>query len=265
RKVLMLHCSLAHGGAWSGVARALSVAGVPVQARAMDLPGHGRSADWDPGQSFQAQARAMAERVVEDWGGPVDVLGHSFGATVALRLAVDRPDLVRSLALYEPVFFTPAFRMFDGLEAQHDVELAPYQQAWEAGDHEAAARAFMSVWGDGRPWEALPEVQRQAFASRIPLINAIRDTNYGDPAGMLSERRLAGLRCPVLLMDGGDSPVYVGRINEALLAEMPFARREVLAGAAHMGVLTHPEQVAARISGFLESVAGEMAENSTFG
>ncbi|MBR9764374.1 MAG: alpha/beta hydrolase [Rhodobacteraceae bacterium] len=263
RKVLMLHCSLAHGGAWTGVARALAAQGMDLQARAMDLPGHGRSADWDPARSFQQQAREMAEAVIADWGGPVDVLGHSFGATVALRLAVDRPGLVRSLALYEPVFFTPAFRMFAGLEARHDAELAPYQSAWKAGDRESAARAFMATWGDGRPWEALPEGQRAAFTSRIHLIDAIRDTNYGDPAGMLSEGKLAALSCPVLLMDGAESPVYVARINDVLQAEMPFARREVLPGAAHMGVLTHPDQVAARIAAFLSDVEETPREFST--
>ena len=39
---------------------------------------------------------------------PIDVIGHSFGATVALRLAVEQPEKVRSLTLIEPVFFAVA-------------------------------------------------------------------------------------------------------------------------------------------------------------
>ncbi|MCA1335079.1 alpha/beta fold hydrolase [Pseudooceanicola marinus] len=250
RKLLMIHCSLAHSGAWGGVAKAMD--GL-AQMRAFDLPGHGRSVDWDPAQSFQEQARDMAVRVIEDWGGgPVDLVGHSFGATVALRLAVDRPDLVRSLALYEPVFFTAAFRAFPGMEAQHDRDLADFDTAFAAGDRDGAARAFMRVWGDGRPWTSLPEAQRAGFVSRIHLIDAIRDTNYGDPAGMLSEGKLAALDLPVLLMDGADSPVFAPRINEALLAEIPGARRQVVAGAAHMGVLTAPEAVASLLKDFLD-------------
>ncbi|MGI3167080.1 alpha/beta fold hydrolase [Pseudooceanicola sp. 200-1SW] len=257
-KLLMIHCSLAHSGAWGGVARALD--GL-AQMRAFDLPGHGRSADWDPEQSFQQQARDMAVRVIEDWGGPVDLVAHSFGATVALRLAVDRPDLVRSLALYEPVFFTAGFRAFPGLEAQHDAELQGYAEAWAAGDRMEAARHFMSVWGDGRPWEALPEAQRAGFAARIHLIHAIRDTNYGDPSDMLAGGKLAALRIPVLLMDGADSPVYVGRINQALAAEIPGARREVIAEADHMGVLTQPETVAALVRDFLNLTPARAAES----
>lgn len=258
-KVLMIHCSLAHSGAWGGVARLLQG---QAQLRAFDLPGHGRSADWDRGQSLQAQARDMAERVIAGWGGgPVDVVAHSFGATVALRLAVDRPDLVRSMALYEPVFFTAGFQAFPGLQAQHDAELAGYASAWAAGDRAEAARHFMAVWGDGRPWEALPQAQRAGFADQIHLIDAIRDTNYGDPAGMLAEGKLAALQIPVLLMEGADSPVYVARINAALQAQIPGARREVVAGASHMGPITAPAKIAALLADFLHLDQPAEAEN----
>lgn len=249
RRLLMIHCSLAHSGAWQGVATRLAP---KVESRAYDLPGHGKSGDWHADVSYQEQSVEMAVGLIHSWGGgPVDILGHSFGATVAMRLAVDHPDLVRSLSLYEPVFFTAGFRAFPGLQAQHDLDMAPFAQAYAAGDHDAAARAFMSVWGDGRSWDRLPEAQRQGFAARIPLIEAIRETNYGDPAGMLSQGRLGALSCPVLLMEGELSPVYASRINEALQGHMPFAERSVIAGAAHMGPVTHAGDVADAVQRFI--------------
>ena len=42
RPALLIHCSLAHGGSWAGVARRLSDR---LRMVAFDLPGHGRSAD----------------------------------------------------------------------------------------------------------------------------------------------------------------------------------------------------------------------------
>lgn len=251
RRMLMIHCSLAHSGAWQGVATRLAP---EMEMRAFDLPGHGKSGDWHADVSFQEQSVEMAAGLLESWGdGPVDVLGHSFGATVALRLAVERPELVRSLALYEPVFFTAGFRAFPGLQAEHDAKMAPYAEAYAAGDHEGAARAFMSVWGDGRAWERLPEAQREAFTARIPLIDAIRETNYGDPAGMLSRGRLTALTCPVLLMEGEVGPIFAARINDALQVQMPFADRVVIEDAAHMGPVTHAAQVADSVQTFLAS------------
>ncbi|QPM90385.1 alpha/beta fold hydrolase [Pseudooceanicola algae] len=250
RQILMIHCSLAHSGAWQGVAASLEDM---AESRAFDVPGHGKSGPWDPDRLFQEQTMAMAVDLIRDWGvGPVDLVGHSFGATVGLRLAVERPDLLRSLTLIEPPFMTPAFRAFPELEAQHDHEMAGYDLAVKAGRREEAARAFMAVWGDGRAWDRLPEVQRQGFVDRIGLIEALRATNYGDPLGMLAEGRLAALDLPVLLVESADGPVYAARINEALAQEMPWAERVVVPGA-HMAPITHPVKTAKAIRSFLNA------------
>ncbi|MBC7676775.1 MAG: alpha/beta fold hydrolase, partial [Rhodoferax sp.] len=117
RPVLALHCSLAHAGAWSGLVDHLS--GVTVTA--LDQPGHGRAADWDGVTDLHGLTTRLSIEMAEAMGGgiPIDVIGHSFGATVALRMALERPDLVRSLVLIEPPLFaaaraggSPAFALF---------------------------------------------------------------------------------------------------------------------------------------------------------
>ena len=75
--------------------------------RAFDLPGHGRSPDWDGVVEYQHLSTQIAASFVIE---PVDLIGHSFGATVALRLAVEQPQKLRSLTLIEPVFFAVAAR-----------------------------------------------------------------------------------------------------------------------------------------------------------
>jgi pimeloyl-ACP methyl ester carboxylesterase len=69
-----------------------------------DLPGHGRSAPW-AGTDYHSDATAVAAALLH---GPTHIIGHSFGATVALRLAVERPDLVSRVTLIEPVMFAAA-------------------------------------------------------------------------------------------------------------------------------------------------------------
>lgn len=64
---------------------------------ATDLWGHGRTADRDGAfslASFSADVAGLIERVA---GGSAHVLGHSIGSTVALDLAIRRPELVRQL------------------------------------------------------------------------------------------------------------------------------------------------------------------------
>lgn len=69
-----------------------------------DRPGHGYSARPNNGAELGVQAAQMAGVLEQLAGGvPAIVVGHSFGGAVALRLALDRPDLVKGLVLSAPV------------------------------------------------------------------------------------------------------------------------------------------------------------------
>ena len=100
RKALLIHCSLGHSGSWAPLAELL---GDTLDMVAFDLPGHGQSGDWCPSDGeIQGLATDMAAGLLTE---PADIIGHSFGATVALRLALERPELVRSLTLIETRVF----------------------------------------------------------------------------------------------------------------------------------------------------------------
>lgn len=248
RPALAIHCSLAHCGAWAGVARAL---GGHLTVTAFDLPGHGGSGPWEGAGEIQAVSTAMAADLVTETGAPADILGHSFGATVALRLAVEHPHLVRSLSLYEPVFFAVALADRPEMRAAHEAEMAGYAEGMRAGDMARAARGFLRVWGEGAGWRALPRALRAHIAEQMPLIEAASPALYGDAGGMLASGALSRIAVPVLLMEGADSPAIIGAINDGLVARLPDARRAVIAGARHMGPITRPCAVAEEIAGFL--------------
>ena len=250
RKALLIHCSLAHSGAWKGVAGLL---GDRLTMRAFDLPGHGRSDDWSPERDMQETSTAMAADVIGD-DGPMDIIGHSFGATVALRLAIERPELVRSLVLIESVFVAAALADDSTLADQHDASNMRYIEALERGDTMEAARAFMSEWGDGRPWEALPAEQRAFLASKIHLIQANQATVLADRPGILRDRRIEALDIPALFIRGADSSAYVAPIHAALVRRLKGARDIALTGAGHMAPITHSQETAELISEFLETV-----------
>lgn len=72
-----------------------------------DRPGHGWSQRFAGAETLEAQARQMAG--VLDQMAPdrkAVVVGHSFGGAVALRVALDRPDLVSGLVLLAPATHT---------------------------------------------------------------------------------------------------------------------------------------------------------------
>jgi pimeloyl-ACP methyl ester carboxylesterase len=58
---------------------------------------------------------------------------------------------------------------------------------------------------------------------------------------------------PVLCMTGGQTSAATRRLGELLRFTMPRASHMTMSGMGHMGPVTHPTQVAARITGFLDA------------
>ncbi|HEY9037913.1 MAG TPA: alpha/beta hydrolase [Roseovarius sp.] len=247
RAALLIHCSLADAGIWGGMAQALSGA---LTMTAFDLPGHGRSAEWDGRGEMSAVCTAIAADFAQA-DGPVDVIGHSFGGVVALRLAVERPDLVRSLVMIEPVFFAAGLRTQPDACAAHLAEQRRLVAAMEAGDLAEAARNFIGQWGGGRPWDSFSAERQARIAQQMPLIAAVGPALYDDVAGLLEPGVLEAVDIPVLLLEGSDAPQIIPAINAALAARLPRARHGVIGGAGHMSVATHPAQVGAEVLRFL--------------
>ena len=243
RAAVALHCSLAQGGVWAGVAARLP----GVTLLAPDLPGHGRSPNWDGVGDFHSLATRAVLAVID---APCDLIGHSFGATVALRIALERPDLVRTLTLIEPVLFAaaraagaPAFAMFQA-------ENAVFAAYCHTGNMRAAAVAFQAVWGD-LPLSALPVHLQDYIVQRIGLIVAAGPALESDNVGLLDHGRLEAIGVPVLLIEGQRSPPVIGAIQTELARRLPQARRVVIEGAAHMVPITHPAPVATAIAALI--------------
>jgi pimeloyl-ACP methyl ester carboxylesterase len=246
RPVLALHCTLGHGGAWRRVAAALE--GIATLT-AMDLPGHGDSGDWDGVEDLHGLATEMARGLL---GPRQDLIGHSFGATVALRLAVEAPERVRTLTLIEPVFFAAALQDDrDGAEAALACT-APYTAALAAQDFDRAARLFHGVWGEDTPWAEIPEATRRYITERMPLIQSQAPMLVEDNAGLLAPKRLERAAMPCLILEGDRTAPVMGLIHYALEKRLPQARRHTIKGAGHMAPLTHPGAVAREIEALFE-------------
>jgi len=239
----MIHCSLAHSGNWGVLAGHLSGA---LSMTAFDMPGHGRSGDWDNRHEYQGVVTGMAADFLR---APTDVIGHSFGATVALRLAIEHPEYVRSLVLIEPVFFAIALKDRPWLAGAHEQETDKFNQAMAAGDRMAAAAEFTALWGDGMAWEEIPAAQRLRLADQIHLIGAGATALY-DGDETFSNGDIERVSKPVLLIEGSGSPTIISAIHDGLAARLPQAKRSVIIGATHMVPMTHARQVSAEILQF---------------
>ena len=158
RPALALHCMMGNGGYWGPIAARLDGR---VDLAAFDMPGHGQSPEWRPAPP-PGDYHTDVTRIAADFiGGKVALIGHSMGATVALRLALAAPHQIRSLTLIEPVFFAAAGQS-DGMEGRLAAVLAQ-------GQTREAARLFLSVWGT-QPFEAMSRPMQSQVTGQIRLL-----------------------------------------------------------------------------------------------
>ncbi len=252
RQILAVHCTLSHGGAWQRMTR---VCADRWTVTACDLPGHGKSDAWD-GSSDLLETTVSA--LTENLGTRTDVIGHSFGAVVALRLAQRFPDRIRRLCLFEPVLFAASALDDPAVLTRYRQDAEPIMAALSRGDLASAARLFNRTWGDGRHWDDISFRTRKYMTERMPYISAQDDILVDDVAGMLKPEALSRAAMPVLLMTGTESPEIVGSISRALVSHLPLAWQVNIPRASHMGPVTHPEDVAGAIDHFLEMAEEEI-------
>jgi pimeloyl-ACP methyl ester carboxylesterase len=199
--------------------------------------GHSGS-ECPPGQGMIADDVADLAALAE-LAGPAHLVGNSLGAEIALRVAVDRPELVRSLVLHEPGFWSlvPDDPAVLAMQAQ----IQPAVDRLAAGDLEGGTQRFAdAVVG------ALPEALRQ-----VMLANAATfvDEERAPDNGTLDTTRLPVV--PTLLTLGEVTDPAFAVVTERLAALLPHAERVTIAGAGHIPHRTHPDLYAEIVTRFV--------------
>jgi pimeloyl-ACP methyl ester carboxylesterase len=195
-----------------------------------------------------AEDAAICGRLLDHVGLPIaNVVGHSYGALVALQLAVDNPDRVATLALLEPA--ARAVANTEEVINSHLAIVATYQR----GDRRAAMDQFMGhVFGDGyrRVLDAaVPEAFAEAVAEADLFfqaeLGALRHWEFGTTDA-------ARIRQPVLNVLGRRSAPRFAASSEVLQSWCPHAERLAVPDAGHLMTVENPSAIAAGLVGFLQ-------------
>lgn len=207
--------------------------------------------------SFEDDARAL-NAVIDRFDQPVDVIAHSVGGIGALLAALDRPETIRTLTLFEPVLFSLLRDSGDSaFEPVRDIATR-YRLLFERKGPRAAMEAFVDFWNGAGSWERLQESVRRSMllgANRLYLewglvLYARADVRLYD---------LPRLRPPVLYFSGWQTIAPVKRITDIAVARIPNARAVTVLGAGHMAPFTHAAQVIPDIEEHLNGNSGVAA------
>jgi len=225
--------SWATGSAWRGVIEAL---GGRFRTVTTSLPGYGGTRDWRTvaDTSINRQAE-IVEAVIRRAGGPVHLVGHSFGALACLDIALCGLLPLMSLTLIEPMAF--GLLRKQGESALYDEFIAMrkrYFSAYEAGDKEAARWVLDHLGGEGS-FDAVPSGMRhyicEATATHVLDMHSEFDPNLADFANILLPSRIVrGERSTQSLQRSAE--ILGGALANASLCTLPRAGHFMLASHA---------------------------------
>ena len=246
--------SFSTGAAWRPVIRALAG---HYRIVTTSLLGYGGTAERRDERQLSIDPEVeVLDAVVRRAGGPVHVIGHSFGAWIALSWAMRMTGAPLSLTLIEP----PAPGVLDAT-SEH-VALTrfrsmsdAYSAAWRAGEADAARRVIDFYGGDGC-FDAMPMRLRE-FIVQTTAANVLDWlVAYEDRPDAAVFARMA---VPTLVLRGGDGHPSVQRSNELISQWLPDAALVTLPGAGHFMIATHADEVARLAEAHVAAVIGRTA------
>jgi pimeloyl-ACP methyl ester carboxylesterase len=210
---------------------------------AMDRRGRGESGD-APGYAPEREVEDV-EAALRHVGAPAVLVGHSSGALLGLMAAQSGAQF-RGLVLYEPPLVLPELRPAYPADLHRRVaELA-------RSDPDAAVRAFLR---EGPLWPE-DEIDFLAQSPRWAALLRMAHTAAYDAQVVGGYRfdapALRRLDAPVLLLSGELSPAWYRGAASNLTNALPHAEVQIIAGQAHMGMVTAPQLVAEAVNGFVE-------------
>ncbi len=232
--VLMLHGLRSYAHTWEPIARALSSTHAVI---APDFRGRGDSS-WDPGRDYFTNAYVDdIEKLVTLLGiTRFSIVGHSMGGAVGYAFAAWHPDQVTALVVEDigPGSSTAT--------AGADRILREMRDTPSTFDSLDAARAY---------WRSIrPGITDDALTSRIE--HTVRPGTDGrwewklDMAGIAAARRsgdpagpvdlwscVDALRCPTLVVRGGQSDFLPASVCRQMAARQPLLRWTEIPGAGH--------------------------------
>ncbi|MEP6966430.1 MAG: alpha/beta hydrolase [Polaromonas sp.] len=250
--VVCLHSNASTSGQWRALIDELAPG---FHVLAPDSYDAGKSPSWPSDRTISLHDEvALIAPVLARAGSPCMLVGHSYGAAIALMAALAPPVRVRisALALYEPTLFSlldaesPPPNEADGIRQA----VARSSDALDAADPDAAARHFIDYWMGEGSWARTPEARRPPIAASVANVRRWAHALTTEPTPLAA---FHALNLPVLYMTGRQSPRSAHGVARLLTQALPKVEVVEFGHLGHMGPMTHPEVVNPVIARFLRA------------
>lgn len=250
-RMVLVHGSWTDHHGWDRIVPTLANS---FQVLTYDRRGHSRSKRLSGQGSVREDVTDLAALLEAIGYYPAHIVGSSFGGSIVLRLAAERPDLFRSLTAHEP----PLFGL---LAEQRDVQeplkiaqdrIAAVANLLSTGDMKGGARLFVETiaFGPGA-WEELPSELQETLIFNAPTwLDEVNDPE----ALTLDVDRLGRFSGPVMLTVGGESAPFFPVVTQQLVRRLPQAEVRTFQAAGHVPHVSHPAEYVQNLTDFVRQV-----------
>jgi pimeloyl-ACP methyl ester carboxylesterase len=244
--VLYLHGYGSFLNMWYGTAAALAADHRNIL---VDLPGHGLSDRREMDYSPQGVARLLVAFLDALGEERVTVVGHSWGASVALALALQAPERVERLVLVDGWVYEEQNNTFMDWAQADGVGEALYGVFYDQQIEYRYMSAFAepSIWTDEAVMEAMARNMRTFPGSRAAALAVVRELRHLPE----QESRYKDVRQPALLVWCADDTVSLLHYGERLANELPNARLSVIPQCGHLAPIEQQAAFVTLMRGFL--------------
>lgn len=226
RPILAIHGSASSGAQWRHLIAALDGERIVL---APDLPGYGKNAT-----STELSAPDRFDwlgDVIQSLGGEFDLVAHSFGGAIAMRLAEQYREHIGHVVLYEPIVPRdggPSMRALKSLWS-----------TMASSTVEEAIELFCTFWSGEGVWAMMSDGARNRLAASYETILLDFEQAFGGKV-CLPTQAFAG---PLTILRGDASPTVARHMTEHLAKLYPQADIHVLRGLGHFAPVTAPVRV----------------------
>jgi pimeloyl-ACP methyl ester carboxylesterase len=216
---------------------------------ALDLPGHGQSDKPDPAAADYSVAGLTTTVIqgIEALGlEPVVLVGHSLGGAIAMRIALERPAIVRGLVLVDSA----------GVGDEINPELLDRVEAEPSKDE---ARRLLELFFENKRWVLERGVEEMYRARSSPGADAAMRaaaaasfSREGQRIGLAG--RMGDISLPTLVVWGERDRVIPATQAETAASAIPGAWLEIIEGVGHVPQVEASAELARLLDRFLRAL-----------
>jgi pimeloyl-ACP methyl ester carboxylesterase len=237
--VVLLHSSASGARQWRRLVDELKDR---YRVLAVNLFGYGATSPWPAARPMTlGDAAELAIAAADLAGGPVALIGHSFGAAVALETAMRLGERASALIAFEPIPFYLLKQHGPPAAADEIATVANGFRAHAAkGEMAVGAELFIDYWSGAGTFAALPDERRDGILAMGASVVHEWD------AVMTPWRALAdwgGIAAPTHIIRAADTRAPTREIAALFATTYPHWRRHEVATGGHMAPVSRPDLV----------------------